>query len=836
VNPPNSFDKRMPPRQPRALLTYLPLALLALAVLLFAVYFSQRTILRYHAYEARALDMGNLNQAIWNTAHGDWFRMTNQEVGLTNRLSYHVEPIILLIAPFYRLFPSVEFLLILQASVAALGALPLFVLARRQRLGDWMGLVFAVAYLLNPALQGAVWYEFHPVTLAPTFLMAAFYFLVTGRTGWFAFFAALAAGCKEEIGLLVGMLGVYAFFALRRRRLGTLTVLLGFGWSLLAVLGIQTAFAGGNIHWGRYDYLGGATTDKVRSLLTRPDLVLGKLQQTPVLRYFFQLLLPVGFTALLAPEVFFLALPSLAINLLADFSPMHEATRLIYVAPVLPFVMLAMVMGVARAGAWTGARGEGRGATVAEDPRQSENSATQRRKGAKAQSKAEPTKNPRKSAASAKSAVYPLSALAILTGALASQWLYGYLPGMPQYLSLEVTDHHRAAQAIIDQIPPDAKVSAHDRLNPHVSGRSTLYIFPRLDDADTVFLDVSGAAWPQHPSDLRRTVDDLLANGFGVAAASDGYLLLRQGAPDKTLPAAFFTAWQPTAAVTTTTQPLAVFGDELALLDYTVGTDRYGELVVTFIWQALKPLTRDLRFQVSYRDRGLNVLHDSEFYPSTAELWYPTSLWPAGAPVQMQTLPWTLDAEQMALAVGVYAGDNWHDGQRLPVTSHDANLPLLEDGTLLRLGGYARTAGGDWTPLAPDAMQGGAASLAVRFGDAIELTGASLPATARAGEPARLTLLWRALQPVTRDYNAFVHLLDANGNRVAQVDWAPGDAISRLPTSQWPVGVTLADTQQLPLPPDLPPGVYTLIAGLYDWQSGERLGDAVEVGVIEVMR
>jgi uncharacterized membrane protein len=354
-------------------------------VLLFAVYFSQLTILRYHAYEARALDMGNLNQAIWNTAHGDWFRMTNQEVGLTNRLSYHVEPIILLIAPFYRLFPSVEFLLILQASVAALGALPLFALARHQRLGDWMGLVFAVAYLLNPALQGAVWYEFHPVTLAPTFLMAAFYFLVTGRTGWFALFAALAAGCKEEIGLLVGMMGVYAFFALRRRRLGTLTALLGFGWSLLAVLGIQT-FLPAATSTGAATIIWAATADKVRSLLTRPDLVLGKLQQTPVLRYFFQLLLPVGFTALLAPEVLFLALPSLAINLLADFSPMHEATRLIYVAPVLPFVMLAMVMGVARAGRGQGrgARGEGR---LSQKIRANQkNSATQRRKDTKAQS------------------------------------------------------------------------------------------------------------------------------------------------------------------------------------------------------------------------------------------------------------------------------------------------------------------------------------------------------------------------------------------------------------------------------------------------------------------
>ncbi|MCB0023022.1 MAG: DUF2079 domain-containing protein, partial [Caldilinea sp.] len=152
----------------------LPLALLVLAVLLYAGYFSYLTLLRYHAFEARALDMGNLNQAIWNTAHGNWFRLTNQEANLTNRLGYHVEPILLPIALLYRLFPAPEFLLVLQATVVALGAVPLFALARRRDLGDWLALVFAVAYLLNPTIQAANWLEFHPVTLAPTFLMAAF--------------------------------------------------------------------------------------------------------------------------------------------------------------------------------------------------------------------------------------------------------------------------------------------------------------------------------------------------------------------------------------------------------------------------------------------------------------------------------------------------------------------------------------------------------------------------------------------------------------------------------------------------------------------------------------
>ena len=39
--------------------------------------------------------------------------------------------------------------------MVALGALPLFALARHQRLGDWPALVFAVAYLLNPSIQAA---------------------------------------------------------------------------------------------------------------------------------------------------------------------------------------------------------------------------------------------------------------------------------------------------------------------------------------------------------------------------------------------------------------------------------------------------------------------------------------------------------------------------------------------------------------------------------------------------------------------------------------------------------------------------------------------------------
>ena len=163
--------------------------------------------------------MGNLNQAIWNTARGNWFHLTDQS-GTVNRLSLHVEPILIPISWLYWLYSGPPTLLILQAVIVALGAIPLYAVARFKQFGSWAALAFAAAFLLNPTIQAANWLEFHPVTLVPTFLIAAFYFLVTGRTGWFALFAVLAASCKEEIALLVFMLGLYAVLALSRPTAG----------------------------------------------------------------------------------------------------------------------------------------------------------------------------------------------------------------------------------------------------------------------------------------------------------------------------------------------------------------------------------------------------------------------------------------------------------------------------------------------------------------------------------------------------------------------------------------------------------------------------------------
>ena len=364
--------------------------------------------------------------------------------------------------------------------------MPVFALARLTLKSEGLGLLFGLLYLTFPAIQGANLLDFHAVTLAPTFLLAAFYYLETHRSARFALFAVLAAASKEDMTLLVLMIGLYAVVIKQQYRLGAITISLCLGWAYLAVFVIPPAFASSeNIHWGRYGHLGESPTAIVLNLVLAPDRFLNHLQAVNAFDYFRQLLTPTAFTALLNPVTLLLALPSFGINLLSNFPPMQRVNSLIYAAPTVPAVIISSIYGVAnlnRALSW-----------VLDQLRS------------------------RLSLRLSSARLHPeqicnlLIGLLILVASLIYHLQYGYFPGGGQFRGWEeVTDHHRRAQRLFEQIPPEARLSAHDRLDPHLSQRETLYIFDRIEDADHIALDVTEDSWPLHPVELRHQVDQLL--------------------------------------------------------------------------------------------------------------------------------------------------------------------------------------------------------------------------------------------------------------------------------------------------------------------------------------
>jgi hypothetical protein len=110
------------------------------------------------------------------------------------------------------------------------------------------------------------------------------------------------------------------------------------------------------------------------------------------------------------------------------------------------------------------------------------------------------------------------------------------------------------------------------------------------------------------------------------------------------------------------------------------------------------------------------------------------------------------------------------------------------------------------------------------LGETLTLAAAHLSTTNPArGDTLHLRLAWLPNELLPLDYKLFVHVAGADGRPVAQWDGLPGLNTAR--TSQWPVGEIFQDHVLLTIPPATPPGDYTLLVGLYDPATGNRLDD-----------
>src|SRR4249919_1518810 len=212
-----------------------PPFLLWSAIAAFAAGFSALSVLRHRAFQTGRFDLGNMVQAVWSTAHGHPLQVTGLRGDEISRLAAHFDPALAAFASLWLVWPSPDSLLVAQAIAVALGAIPVFWLARKHLDSQRAGLGFALAYLLYPPTQWLTLNEFHPVALACPLLLFAFWYLDEGRLLPFALFGLLAATTKEEVALVVAGLGSWYALARRRRIEGALIVLGGVAVSALAI-------------------------------------------------------------------------------------------------------------------------------------------------------------------------------------------------------------------------------------------------------------------------------------------------------------------------------------------------------------------------------------------------------------------------------------------------------------------------------------------------------------------------------------------------------------------------------------------------------------------------
>lgn len=113
-------------------------------------------------------------------------------------------------------------------------------------------------------------------------------------------------------------------------------------------------------------------------------------------------------------------------------------------------------------------------------------------------------------------------------------------------------------------------------------------------------------------------------------------------------------------------------------------------------------------------------------------------------------------------------------------------------------------------------------TLDVRVGEHIQLLGYTLSSSeASKEEPLTVTLFWQSDGRLERDYHVFVHLLDQQGEIVAQHDGVPDGA--QRPSWDWRYQEIVEDPHMIPLGETQPGETYSLYVGMYDYGTKARL-------------
>jgi len=319
----------------------LPVVLLSISIATYVITFSAYTVLKHLVFGDSGFDLGIHDQGLWLLSRG---QVPFNTVRGLYQFGDHTWFIMVLLAPLYWIWADVRLLLVFQTLACALGAVPLYLLAREHLDSQWLALAFAAAYLLYPALGNVNLDHFHPEALATPLLLLAFYAGTSGRYRSFAVSTTLALLCKEDVSIVVALMGVYLALS-GRRAVGVITTAVAAAWFILCLKLFLPYFNG----YGFFRHEGGYWFSGVMSRLTDPAFLSSRFLNLKAARYLFDLLAPAAFLPLLSPMVLGIALAPIAINILSGVGYL-QSINYHYTVTITPFIFAAAVCATARAG------------------------------------------------------------------------------------------------------------------------------------------------------------------------------------------------------------------------------------------------------------------------------------------------------------------------------------------------------------------------------------------------------------------------------------------------------------------------------------------------------
>lgn len=305
---------------------------------------------RHNLFQSTAFDLGIFDQAVYLISSG-----VEPIVSLIrfHVLGDHAAFVLYPLALLYKIFPSVYWLLAVQAIALALGGIPIWHLAIQSGLHRAQAYALSWLYWLYPVVFNLNLFDFHPEVIALPALLGAIWAARQRRIWSFLAAITLILACKAVLSLTVVALGVWLLLEQPSKRFGAIALGIGIAWFLLSTQVIIPKFSGDEpAAVGRYSYLGNSVPEIARNLLLHPDLVLRYLFSRANAEYLLLLLVP--FAWALSPRYLLPmlgAMPTLLLNLMTDYSAQKDLIHQ-YALPMLPFFWVAMMGAIAAKKSW----------------------------------------------------------------------------------------------------------------------------------------------------------------------------------------------------------------------------------------------------------------------------------------------------------------------------------------------------------------------------------------------------------------------------------------------------------------------------------------------------
>jgi uncharacterized membrane protein len=479
---------------------WIPGGVVTAMVVVFASYFAHYTLLHHYRIQTQSWDLAIFDNLMWNLLRGEWFKAAPDLGRHGSHIQYHANFLAYLFVPFYALKQRAETLLVIQAIVCALGAVPVYLLAVHRLGSRWIGVAFAYAYVVYAPLHGPIFYDFHFLTLAPFFVGWVLYFFETHRRGWLIAAWLAAMLLREDQSAALSLACLFFLVSGFRTRWAFALGILSAAWFVLMKFVVMPAHrtAGADAETFTWMYSGllpqgesgfGAV---LRTILTNPVFVLKSLLVQDKLVYVLKLLVPVLFLPLRNARAWILLLYPAAFTLLTtNYGPTVQTTFQ-YASNWTSFVFFASMVTLS---SWT----------------------------------ALPSGRKRILAAVA-ALVWTSTVMSVHFGALFQQNTFvGGFKRIKFSVSDEDRRNHDDLYALIAQIPHDASVTATETEAPHVSNRADCFTFRfGADDADYLLINADEV----RAGNSKRKMEDALKSGkYGLIEARGRFSLWGKGRP-----------------------------------------------------------------------------------------------------------------------------------------------------------------------------------------------------------------------------------------------------------------------------------------------------------------